>query len=460
MNPQAGPSTRPDSIQENSEFPTSFNNATDPESSRTSGRSKRSLADDMPRKLYITIENEMENKEKLIFVKTNQHVANSHLPVDAPANYLFRDTVMDDIGEFVMYQDLTTSSAIVYFGKLKAIFGVYRTNYYIEGYPLRWNCRGYSLGIVDSSYVVKRENIPFQVGPNVLSADHMNKDQGTYEMDQNNEQIMNPQAGPSTRPDSIQNYGDKTNIEWKKNQSPAIPYYLETLVFISKGVTDIYYQVFKDDHINEIVRYYLVYFNAVDLLYQKLDVPNVNIHINIAKIVFEDETVRPFDFINQGEIHFTELISKLPTYLKEYSSSYPPDSFDHVFIVTDSSSDIDLLEYKERLECSQNSLNQFEAFFRENPNRVFLRNKPRSLLPPGRHALISPEAQCRCLGYDYYKKGPSKSSLKIRKDECTKPLQCNKEGIEQLYSVPLWPFDGTKCGEFKVCWAGQCVLLM
>ncbi|KAK0175038.1 hypothetical protein PV327_008823 [Microctonus hyperodae] len=210
-------------------------------------------------------------------------------------------------------------------------FGVYGTDYYIEGYPLRWDGEGYSLGIMDSTYVVKRENIPFQ------------------------------------------------------------------------------------------------------------------------------ETLRPFDFINQCEIHFTELISKLPTYLKESSSSYPPDSFDHVFIVTDLSPDIDLLENEERLEWSQNSLHQFRAFFRQNPNRVFLRNKPRSLLPPGPHALITPEAQCRCLGYNYYRKGSTKSSPIIPMSQCTKPLQCNKEGIK-LYNAPLWPLDGTPCSNKKVCWEGQCVL--
>ncbi|KAK0169196.1 hypothetical protein PV327_011715 [Microctonus hyperodae] len=75
--------------------------------------------------------------------------------------------------------------------------------------------------------------------PNVFSANHMNKDQGTYEMGQNNEQIMNPQAGPSTRPDSIQENSDKTDIEWKKNTRPST-YHLETLVFISKGITEIY----------------------------------------------------------------------------------------------------------------------------------------------------------------------------------------------------------------------------
>ncbi|KAK0175040.1 hypothetical protein PV327_008825 [Microctonus hyperodae] len=105
-------------------------------------------------------------------------------------------------------------------------------------YPLRWNCRGHVFGILDRSYLFKRENIPFQVGPNVLSPNHMNKDQGTYEMDQNNEQIMNPQAGPSTRPDSIQKIGDKTDMKLKKNERP-ITYHVETLVFISKGVTDI-----------------------------------------------------------------------------------------------------------------------------------------------------------------------------------------------------------------------------
>ncbi|KAK0175039.1 hypothetical protein PV327_008824 [Microctonus hyperodae] len=99
-------------------------------------------------------------------------------------------------------------------------------------------------------------------------------------------------------------------------------------------------------------------------------------------------------------------------------------------------SDIDLLEFKERLEWSQNSMNQFEAFFRENPHRVFLRNKPRSLLSPGPHVLITPDAQCRCLGYDYYRKGPTRSSQRISMDECTEPLQL-KHGLQLHWRIPI-----------------------
>ncbi|KAK0156847.1 hypothetical protein PV328_012221 [Microctonus aethiopoides] len=121
--------------------------------------------------------------------------------------------------------------------------------------------------------------------------------------------------------------------------------------------------------------------------------------------------------------------------------------------------DIDPLEYKERLEWSQNSLNQFKIFFSKNPNRVFFRNKPRSLLPPGPHILISPEAQCKCFGYDYYRIRSLVSAQRVLQGACLEPLQCNKIGIEQPYSASIWPLDGTPCSKkLKVCWAGQCVI--
>ncbi|KAK0175141.1 hypothetical protein PV327_008918 [Microctonus hyperodae] len=106
------------------------------------------------------------------------------------------------------------------------------------------------------------------------------------------------------------------------------------------------------------------------------------------------------------------------------------------------SPNIDPLEYREHLKWTKNSLNQFEAFFNGNPNRVFFRNKPRSLLSPGPHVLITPEAQCRCLGYDYYKKRRSSSAIKVNRNECLKPLQCKREGKVQFFSAPIWPLDG------------------
>ncbi|KAK0175041.1 hypothetical protein PV327_008826 [Microctonus hyperodae] len=222
----------------------SCNNATNHGSSWPSGQLNRSLADEMPQKLYIQIEYETLKTENLVFFKTDQNVANSHLPVDAPANYSFRDKVMEDIGEFVMYQDSTRSSAIVYFGKLKAIVNFEISIRFVEtyeGYPLELDHQNCTLGIVKSPYVVKRVGMPFQLGPNVVPANtHMN--QGAHQMDQNNEQVMNPKPSPSTRHDRIQEnscrMSDEKDIEYNKDQI-TIPYYLETLVFISKGVTDI-----------------------------------------------------------------------------------------------------------------------------------------------------------------------------------------------------------------------------
>ncbi|KAK0165872.1 hypothetical protein PV328_004353, partial [Microctonus aethiopoides] len=208
--------------------------------------------------------------------------------------------VMDDIGEFVMYQNVARSSAIVYFEKLEAIFGIHGKDYYIQGHPLKLDMEYHDPVIVKSPHLVKIEFTPFPVDP--IFVPHnlpMNKDEGSYGNDQNKEQMMNTQAGPSTRPDSIQENTDgmsdkedgakryEAHNDKEQRQRSGI-YYIETLVFISKDVTEIYYNAFKDDYINEIVRYYLIYFNAVDLFFRQLKFHGINIHINIAKIVIED----------------------------------------------------------------------------------------------------------------------------------------------------------------------------
>ncbi|KAK0175142.1 hypothetical protein PV327_008919 [Microctonus hyperodae] len=120
------------------EFLTSFNNATDHGSSWRSGRLMRSLADEMPSELYIYIDDGIENTVILTFVRTFHKLANLHLPVDAPANYFFRDTIMNEIGEFVMYQDLASSSAIVYFEKLEAIVNLKMSITFDKTYKVEW----------------------------------------------------------------------------------------------------------------------------------------------------------------------------------------------------------------------------------------------------------------------------------------------------------------------------------
>ncbi|KAK0071187.1 hypothetical protein PV326_001585, partial [Microctonus aethiopoides] len=230
---------------------TSFDNATDYESSWISGRSKRSLVDKVPYKLYICMKHSTADTECVVFVKTDQKIANHNLPVDAPANYIYRDTVMDDIGEFVMYQNDARSSAIVYFEKLEAIFGIHGKDYYIQGHPLKLDLEYHDPVIVKSPHLVKIEFTPFPVDPFVVPQNlPMNKVEGSYGNAKNKEQMMNTQAGPSTRPDSIQdNTGGISDKEDgaklfeahndKEQEQISGIYYLETLVFISKDVTEI-----------------------------------------------------------------------------------------------------------------------------------------------------------------------------------------------------------------------------
>ncbi|KAK0073946.1 hypothetical protein PV326_012910, partial [Microctonus aethiopoides] len=47
-----------------------------------------------------------------------------------------------------------------------------------------------------------------------------------------------------------------------------------------------------------------------------------------------DDNVIPLTFINDGQLQYSEIVSKLPQYLDINSLNYPPDSFDHVFIFT------------------------------------------------------------------------------------------------------------------------------
>ncbi|KAK0183530.1 hypothetical protein PV327_001567 [Microctonus hyperodae] len=99
----------------------------------------------------------------------------------------------------------------------------------------------------------------------------------------------------------------------------------------------------------------------------------------------------------------------------------------------------------ECLSWSETSETTFELFYK-SPNCCSFVNKPRSLLPAGRHLMLTAVEQCQCYGYE--------NSLKFRElrmEFCYTNLYCR--GIDNKYYRAVVPMDGTPQGSNnKVCW--------
>ncbi|KAK0174501.1 hypothetical protein PV327_010263 [Microctonus hyperodae] len=99
----------------------------------------------------------------------------------------------------------------------------------------------------------------------------------------------------------------------------------------------------------------------------------------------------------------------------------------------------------ECLSWSKTSEKTFKLFYGSSNCCSFI-NKPRSLLPPGRHRMLTAEEQCQCYGYK-----KSVELKELRPEFCRTNLHCI--GTNNKNYRATVPMDGTPHGiDNKVCW--------
>lgn len=336
-----------------SKFLASYNNGTNHGSLWKSNRSKRSIFHKMPWILRIKVKLPTGEQITLKWIKCNSNLANKYLPVITPIAE-FNPSVIEDIGEFVMYHDIDKCSAVVYFQKIHKLHGVIGTNYYVRDLPFDFNAKGdYTMGIAEQPFIMENYYTFGYNDPTPLAPFDFNNNEDTpnsfqYNSNENIKRPIDSDAGPSTKRQRIEPTMTKNRIEnmaesvdddirimdRKECQYEYQEYYVETLIFISGDIARRFKNYFgRENYIAHIVRYYIIYFNAVDMIFKKSQTLLNPVHINIAKIIIEDD-ILPFSFIDDQALQFNEIVVKLSTYLELHKNQYSPDSFDYVFVHT------------------------------------------------------------------------------------------------------------------------------
>lgn len=449
-------------------------------------------------RLSLTLREDNGNAIVLNWQKTKQLLANKHMPfwiAQIVANTVHHEYIPDfmatNVGDFVMYQDLIQSSAVVYFHVTNSFYGNIGLEYFIDSLPLEELKREHNLR--GSMYVKKREFAK------VLPA---------------HTQYLNPL--PNTYPYE----GKDDGID--KSQPTVL--YPEMLVLITHDVVAHAREISPTHTYTFLMVQYLSYFNTVSMLFEKLSTNNVKIYLNIAGIVVEDQPgifhfTRPsFLAIGGGSIDATTaLLYLIPQYLKQ--SQFPVDSYDLFFVSTGYPLSVPVkqsgfatpqlhiydmrierkpsfnvkrlgtivecsIEYPSftvavqriawlmnikqhpmTLEWSAASVQDLERYATRNRNRCFLLNYPRSLHPFGRPVRsISSSHQCACYGFTPVEyKGCHRTLHGIGANGCSKALKCEHPSDQGQHhhtqnvpsNTPL-PLDGTPCDVDKVCWERKC----
>ncbi|KAK0168510.1 hypothetical protein PV327_002301 [Microctonus hyperodae] len=357
-----------------------------------------------------------ENEIHLKWRKTNQLLANINLPVwtanlspgDSSVKHELKPTlVKEEIGEFVMYHDLEHSSAVVYFKKQNVLHGIIDARYAINGLPYT---ELNQVQMVDGPYVKKLSKFEqhTKLSDPLIPHDQIDPEPSTSSQDE----------PPEKRP--------RTHCTTSTSQAPTM--YPEVLVFAAYDVTQFTKAIDPINYLTTMVRRYIIYFNAVDMLFAKLSAHDVNIHINIAGIVIDENNIFPMVkssfpppleiFENFIRFDAPKTLDLMKNYIKKNSKLFVEDSFDFFFISTGSI----IQEYNIKLR--------------------------------GR-ALVEPNVYIARLSETTYDHLSGLVGLRdlVPASNCNKKLVC--ENIGPYGNTPR-PLDGTPCGPEKVCWKRKC----
>ncbi|KAK0180126.1 hypothetical protein PV327_005798 [Microctonus hyperodae] len=265
--------------------------------------------------LSLTLIEENGNKVILNWQKTEQLLVNKYMPlwiaryvqtVDAVHHELIENFIPENMGNLILYRDLAKSSAVVYTEYTNSIHGEIGEDYIIDSLPLKELNREHL--IVGSQYI-KRRRINIENYPSI-------------------------EVTQDTPPERC--ISDQQNFDTDKKVTVLYP---EILILITheilkeaKKVDPIHYYVY-------LVQRYIVHFNTISMLFDKLSTESIKIHINIAGIIVEgEEAVFPFTRyykINKRQNAINgkrTLLEFTPKYLRQ--SGFHEDLFDFFFIST------------------------------------------------------------------------------------------------------------------------------
>ncbi|KAK0179011.1 hypothetical protein PV327_007838 [Microctonus hyperodae] len=253
--------------------------------------------------------------------RVKRHLVNENLPVYIAQsnswgpNHL-RSNVMKDLGKFILYHNITHKSAIMYLYSTDELSGVIGRSLFIRNLPIDQLIRPLDVG---GQYVKRLPLIPH--GPKTLSE----TTQSHFKSYPNKRAINSIQL-------------NNTNLRTRRNVKSE-HFYIEILLFITHDV----YKFFKAQaaHLffQQLIAYYIIHFNCVDMIFANLPTNDFQIFINLAGIINEGVFSKITNYLplmdsNNRGIDIDQLFDNFQHYLNYFDFPFPKDSFDHILLST------------------------------------------------------------------------------------------------------------------------------
>ncbi|KAK0181105.1 hypothetical protein PV327_003416 [Microctonus hyperodae] len=320
-------------------------------------RSKRSPTDNDPEKFEAMIIDENGKFIHLQWMKAQQTLFNEHLPIwtahlkNWGTHHEMRPDLSHKIGDFVAYHDLEQNSAVLYNKRVKKLWGSIGTKYYILGLPINLLHQCYKVGgtfLRISPHVSHRVTDHIEPTNEVISRFENCDDRSPLSSITPSSSLSSKSPHISEDSDSKKNkkvdkreinliYNNITKIR-KRRENPE-HFYFEILLFIRNEIVHYDGNSNPDYRLMSVLIFHLIYFNSIDMLYAKLKINDIHIHINLAGIIIEDDAEAFDEVIDYIRYKKSPHIDKLYhlrflRYLEYYNLPFQKDSVDMIFITT------------------------------------------------------------------------------------------------------------------------------
>ncbi|KAK0073092.1 hypothetical protein PV326_013793, partial [Microctonus aethiopoides] len=418
-----------------------------------------------PKILSALIKNELGEYIHLEWIQTNQYLANEHLPVWKATEYYEKlDTnqqskfkIMKDVGDFITYHDVEKSSAVVYFEKTGTLHGVIGTKYYIDDLPIELL---YKCHKVDNTYVKKRSEHLHNVHKFPKPSSEIIKLFADCNLPSvflrkfNSLNKLKKQDSCSSTTSDLSSSGTSQTDTIDEN------YYVETLVFIGHDIMDLLIDLSIDRHFAKHNSPFVQ--DSFDLIFlmtsRKIEHNGEAIGLTFSgkDIYHMRQRGKTYDPVPISVMKFERDYDNYCSAAHEIGHSFeikhdPIKSGKRI----GGNQCYGMMQQRNPycLEClkwSKESVEDLKKYMRENRNRCFLLNYPRSLYPNKARKFVTSTRQCQCYGFDSYDLMGGDDVLETPVRDCNSPLLCMKNNHCRTYrKETILPLDGTTCGEKK-----------